>query len=71
MEKSDEILEELSQINKQLAMCIEKIGRVRHMMFDTVLCGICQEHIADSVCNCGLNLCTTCELDHRHTNISQ
>jgi hypothetical protein len=71
MGKSDEILEELEQVGKQLAACIEKLVKVRYLMFDTVVCGICQERRADSICKCGLNLCTTCEIEHRHTTISQ
>jgi hypothetical protein len=70
MEKSDEILQELTRLSNLLTACIEKVVMVRHMMLDTVVCEICQERIADSICKCGLNLCTTCELEHRHTNIS-
>jgi hypothetical protein len=71
MGKDDVILEELAQLSEQLAACIEKVTRLRRMMRDSVVCGICQERIADSICKCGLNLCTTCEVAHSHTNISQ
>jgi microcompartment protein CcmK/EutM len=71
MEKSDVIMEELAQLSEQLAACIEKLVRVRSLMFDSVVCEICRERLADSICNCGLDLCTTCEQNHRHMNISQ
>lgn len=72
MGKNDAILEELAQLSEQLAACIKKLARVRRIMIDSVVCGICKNHIADSICNtCGMNLCTTCEQEHQHTNISQ
>lgn len=70
MEKSDEILEELARISQQLAACIEKLVRVRHVMVGTVICGICQQRVADSICQCGLNLCTICEIEHAHPKLS-
>jgi hypothetical protein len=69
--KSDAILEELDQLSEQLTACLEKLGRVRRLMLDAVVCGICHVRIADSICNCGLNLCTHCEIAHRHTDSPQ
>jgi hypothetical protein len=70
MQKDDVILEELEQLSEQLAACIEKVIRLRRLMRDSVVCGSCHERRADSLCNCGLNLCTTCEQKHRHANSS-
>lgn len=70
MDERDDILKELSRVNTMLTTCIENLTRIRHKMLNNVLCGVCQKHIADSVCNtCGANLCTTCEIEHIHTNI--
>jgi hypothetical protein len=70
MERNDEIQVELTQISNLLTTCIEKIVQLRYKLLDTVTCGICQKREADSICQCGLNLCTNCEITHRHTSIS-
>lgn len=72
MGDSDEILRELSHVCNMLTACIENLIRIRHKMLNNVVCDICQNHIADSVCNtCGMNLCTTCEIEPRHPTVPQ
>jgi hypothetical protein len=67
MGNNDEIRQELSHICDLLNACLEHLIRIQQKMLDNEVCGICQNHIADSVCNsCGINLCTTCEVEHRH-----
>jgi hypothetical protein len=67
MGDNDRILKELSHVCNVLTACVENLVKIRQEMLNNVICSVCQNRMADSVCNtCGMNLCTTCEQNHGH-----